>query len=290
LNNYGTLLKKIRIEKGLSQKNVYSGIMTRQTYYLIESNVSMPSFDKFLLILEKLFLSAEEFLNLLDPEYFPAENQLYYELSHAVFKKDRKQLELLLQLTNHRYETTKNEKYYHLSLITRAMLHITFEEHVLNESAPLDQLMLPIKQYLLGVEKWYLYELKLLNNSLYCFTPSEAIALGTLVTQKIDPLNQKEELQDAKLRIYLNLSSLCLNNKDYTHVMRFSQQAIDHAKSDYRIFEQLIAQLNFAIAQSAITAKEKGSNILKYLDILETLGYCKIVEDYQKILRANNIT
>ncbi|MCA5014014.1 MULTISPECIES: helix-turn-helix domain-containing protein [unclassified Enterococcus] len=289
MNNYGSLIKKIRIEKGLSQKNVYSGIMTRQTYYLIESNVSMPSFDKFLLILEKLFLSVEEFLNLLDPEYFPAENQLYYELSHAVFKKDKAYLETLKQLADQRYQTTKNEKYYHLFLITQAMLQINFTNEETPQNPSLQQLMSPIKNYLIGVDKWYLYELKLLNNSLYCFSPSEAIALGTLVTDKIDPLNQIETLQDTKLRIYLNLSSLCLNYKDYQHAMDFSKLAIANAQSDYRLFEMLIARLNHAIAHSADTSKQLTPEITKYLDILETLDYCKIVEDYQSILQSNQI-
>lgn len=289
MNNYGTLLKKIRIEKGISQKDVYSGIMTRQTYYLIESNASMPSFDKFLLILERLFLSVEEFLALLDPSCFPTENQLYYKLSDAVFKKNRDCLERLIQLVEQRYSSTKNEKYYHLLLITKAMRQINFEDVPLEQETPLKQLMQPIKNYLIGVDKWYLYELKLLNNSLYCFDSAEAIALGTLVTKKIEPLTRIEELQDAKLRIYLNLSSLCLNNKDYTHTLEFAALAIDSAHSNYRLFEMLIARLNGAIAKSANTTKQLTPDISKYLDILLALDFGEIAEDYQKILISNNI-
>ncbi|WP_207695705.1 hypothetical protein DOK67_0001597 [Enterococcus sp. DIV0212c] len=290
MKNYGTLLKKIRQEKGLSQKDIYSGIMTRQTYYLIETNVSMPSFDKFLMILEKLFLSTEEFLSLLNPEIFPAENQLYYKLSQAVFKKDKNHLDLLVQTSKHFYQTTKNEKYLHLNLITRAMLHLSFIKQDSDNNESLDQLMMPIKNYLIGVDKWYLYELKLLNNSLYCFSLAEAISLTTLVTQKGETFPFLEEYQDTKIRIYLNLSYLCLHAQDYTHTKLFSNLAKQNAQTEYRLFETIASNLNYEIAQSASTSKQLNSKIKKYLEILETLDYQNVVDVYQEILDSNNIS
>jgi Rgg/GadR/MutR family transcriptional activator len=289
LNNYGTLLKKIRLEKGLSQKDVYSGIMTRQTYYLIETNVSMPSFDKFLLILEKLFLSVKEFLYLLDPEAFPEESHLYYQMSQAVFKKDEQCLKFLVQSAEQFYKTTNNKKYFHLYLIAQAMLLINFKTEGIKTNHSLKRLMRPIKNYLIGVDTWYLYELKLLNNALYCFNLAEAISLSNLVTQKVGALSQTEAFQDAKLRIYLNLSSLCLSYKDYTHTMHFSKLAKQNALMDYRLFETLIADLNYAIAHSAVTSKQQTAKIKKYLEILDYLDYDKIVEEYQNILKTNGI-
>ncbi|MTD38400.1 helix-turn-helix domain-containing protein [Erwinia sp. CPCC 100877] len=289
MNNYGTLLKKIRLEKGLSQKDVYSGIMTRQTYYLIETNVSMPSFDKFLLILEKLFLSVKEFLYLLDPEVFPEENHLYYQMSQAVFKKDEQCLNFLVQSSEQLYKATKNKKYFHLYLIAQAMHLINFKKEDTKTNRSLTHLMRPIKNYLIGVDTWYLYELKLLNNALYCFNLSEAISLSKLVTQKVGPLSQTEVFKDAKLRIYLNLSSLCLSYKDYSHTMHFSKLAKQNALMDYRLFESLIADLNHAIAHSAVTSKQRTAKIKKYLEILDYLDYGKVVEDYHDILENNGI-
>lgn len=289
MKDYGTLLKKIRQEKGLSQKDIYEDIMTRQTYYLIETNASMPSFDKFLMILEKLFISVEEFLFLLDPESFPAENHLYHQLSQAVFKKDKDRLISLAEKSKQLYVTTNNKKYDHLNLITQAMLYLNSEQIESNDTGPLKKLMLPIKQYLIGIDKWYLYELKLLNNSLYCFDLSEAIALGSLVGKKIDTLGSIEQYQDIKLRIYLNLSCLCLNCQDYENTVLFSTLAKENAQTDYRLFETIIASLNFEIAQAVIQKQPVNSNITKYLAILKTLDQQVTVKEYKQILKTNGI-
>ncbi|OJG70857.1 transcriptional activator, Rgg/GadR/MutR family domain-containing protein [Enterococcus quebecensis] len=283
------MLKKIRQEKGLSQKDVYEGLMTRQTYYLIETNTSMPSFDKFLIILEKLFLSVEEFLELLDPTSFPTENHLYQQLSHAVFKKDEKMFDLLIEKSQQLYTATNNKKYFHLNLITQAMTCLNKEQIKPEDMAILKQLLFPIKQYLIGIDKWYLYELRLLNNSLYCFELSEAIALGILVGKKIDRLSNMEDYQDIKLRIYLNLSCLCLNNQDYENTMYFSILAKENAKKDYRLFETIIANLNYEIAQVANQEKQINDKITKYLTILDGLDYQETIYEYQKTLSKNHI-
>lgn len=290
MKHYGTLLKNIRQEKGLSQKDIYDGIITRQAYYLIETNTSMPSFDKFLLILERLFISVDEFLYALDPEVFPTENHLYHQLSQAVFKKDTQQLTSLIAQSQTLYNTTKNKKYYHLNLITQSMALLNLEQSESDTIDCLKELMDPIKQYLIGIDKWYLYELKLLNNSLYCFELSQAIALGTLVGKKIDTLSTLEQYQDIKLRIYLNLSGLCLNCQDYENTLIFSTLAKENAQTDYRLFEKIIASLNYEIAKTASQKLAVNTHITNYLSILETLDYQATVKEYRKLLKNNKIT
>ncbi|WP_086315597.1 hypothetical protein A5821_003097 [Enterococcus sp. 7F3_DIV0205] len=289
MKNYGTLIKKIRQEKGLSQKDIYDGIMTRQTYYLIETNVSMPSFDKFLMILEKLCISVEEFLELLDSEAYPTINHFYHQLSQAVFKKDQKVLDSIIEKSQQLYTTTNNKKFFHLNLITQAMTYATNETSESDALKASKNLMFPIKQYLIGIDKWYLYELKLLNNSLYCFELSEAIALGTLVGKKIDTLSNIEQYQEIKLRIYLNLSSLCLNYQNYEKTLFFSALAKENAQTDYRLFEMIIANLNYEIAQAAIKKQLMDSQISHYLTILESLGYQSTVKEYKRFLKNNTI-
>lgn len=289
LNDYGRVLKTIRQGKGLSQKDIYDGIMTRQTYYLIETNRSMPSFDKFLIILEKLFLSVDEFLELLDPTVFPSEDHLYHQLSQTVFEQDGKKLGSFIEKSKQLYKETSNKKYFHLSLITQAMTYLNNQKIMPQNSPPLKELMFPIKEYLIGIDKWYLYELKLLNNSLYCFELSEAIALGTLVGKKIDTLGSSEQYQEIKLRIYLNISSLCLDHQDYENTMIFSTLAKENAQTYYRLFEVIIANLNYEIAQSSSQKQQVNTKITNYLAILKTLNCQETVIEYQTILTNNQI-
>lgn len=290
MENYGTLIKKIRIEKSLSQKDIYEGIMTRQTYYLIESNISMPSFDKFLLILEKLFLSIDEFLSLLNPVIFPNEKLLYQELAEFTFKKDKHGLCSFIKRANRFYKKTENKKYLHLQLIAEAMFYINFEEQCFTKTRTLDRLMLPIKKYLIGIETWHLYELKLLNNALYCFTLDEAISLVTLIGSKIEALNSTAEYQDVKLRIYLNLSFLCLKRQNYPATLHFSKLAKECALINYRLFERIVAELNYEIANSSMKKHTYlTSRAHQLIQLLQSLDFTATVSEYQEILKDNHL-
>lgn len=290
MKNYGTLIKKIRIEKGLSQKDIYEGIMTRQTYYLIESNVSMPSFDKFLLILEKLFLSIDEFLSLLNPTIFPNEKLLYQELAELTLNKDKNGLYLFIKNANRLYKETENKKYWHLQLIAESMFHIHFEEPCLIETKSLEELMLPIKKYLIGIETWHVYELKLLNNSLYCFTLDEAISLVTLIGTKLETLSYPAEFQDVKLRIYLNLSFLCLKHQNYSAALHFSALAKESAQINYRLFERIVSELNYEIAHSLMEKHECLSpRANQLIQLLQSLDFTETVKEYQEILEENHL-
>lgn len=278
------------MEKGLSQKDIYEGIMTRQTYYLIESNVSMPSFDKFLLILEKLFLSIDEFLSLLNPTIFPNEKLLYQELAELTFNKDKNGLYLFIKNALRLYKETENKKYWHLQLIAESMFRIHFEEPCLSETKSLEELMLPIKKYLIGIETWHVYELKLLNNSLYCFTLDEAISLVTLIGSKIETLTYTAEFQDVKLRIYLNLSFLCLKHQNYSAALHFSALAKESAQINYRLFERIVSELNYEIARSSIEKHDCLSpKANQLIQLLQSLDFIETVKEYQEILEENHL-
>lgn len=284
LENYGTLIKTIRQEKGLSQKDVYDGIMTRQSYYLIENNISFPAFDKFLLILEKLFLTVNEFLDILDSSLFPNENQLYFQLSQAVLKKDQLTLQLLIRTATQLYQETQNKKYEHFQLIARAMLQLNFPaaDHAKLEDC--QSLMEPIKNYLLAVDNWYLYELKLLNNALYCFNLSEACSLVLLVVKKIDTYPQHESYQTIKLKIYLNISFLCLKAREFNQCMFFAKIAKEHAQIRCFLFEAIIATLNFEIAFAATSQLTTSKEIEKNLNMLEAMDFTETVKEYRHLL------
>lgn len=62
MKNYGITIKEIRKKQGLTQKEVYSGTVSRSFYVLFEKGESDISVSKFKKILDNLALSFEEFL------------------------------------------------------------------------------------------------------------------------------------------------------------------------------------------------------------------------------------
>lgn len=66
--SYGPLVRKIRLSKGISQKEVYSGITSRSFYSKFESGEHSVEAFKFKLFLENINISFSEFFLLHDKE------------------------------------------------------------------------------------------------------------------------------------------------------------------------------------------------------------------------------
>lgn len=282
--NYGTVLKKIRTDKNFTQKDIYKNIMTRQSYYLLESNKVIPAFNTFLQILEKLLITTEEFLALADLENFPSITHLYSELNESVSKKDTNSLHRLDEKSHYFYLKTKNTKYFHLNLITKAMIQLQLDDRNFTLNTEMDQLMSPIKDFLFGIDSWHFYELNLLNNSLYCFSIDEAISLALLVVDKSENLDSLVTSQKIKLTIYINLSFLCLKHNRYEDTKIFSSYAKENSQINHYLLEKIIANLNYQISKSVLTTQNKDHEINKYLNLLETLDYHNIVQDYRVLI------
>lgn len=59
---YGTTLRNIRVEKGLSQKEVCTNVVSLSYYSRIERNISEPTISVFFDLLSRLHVTCEEFL------------------------------------------------------------------------------------------------------------------------------------------------------------------------------------------------------------------------------------
>lgn len=285
MKNYGTLLKKIRLAKGLSQKTIYEGIMSRQAYYLIESNETIPAFDNFLLLLERLFLTTEEFLTLLDSDLFPDQDLLFHEISQAAFYSDKKHFFVIFEKLDYLYQKTKNEKYFFVLILAKALFHMYFETNDISiYDEKLMTLTKPIRKYLLGIETWHYYELKLLSNAIYCFPPEKAITLGQLIQKKVENKSEQKKYKEMALTIYLNLSLLCLRHRHFQHALDFATNAKMQANSPFYMFEKISAILNYEIADTALKQTALSTLAKKQLHLLGELDYPEIVQEYQRLL------
>ena len=63
---YGQLVRKIRLDKGFSQKEIYSGIVTKSYCIEFEKGNHDLSFRLLAQVLERLLVDVEEFIFLYD--------------------------------------------------------------------------------------------------------------------------------------------------------------------------------------------------------------------------------
>lgn len=134
-NYYGETLKAIRLSKGLTQKEVYSGIVSRSFYVKFEKGESDISVTKFSKMLENLFLTFEEFMYIHN-DHKNNQNLLY---NRIIFFWKEKMYEELYEF----YKSYYKSKFYNehfLSLLAYCLLYyIKKEEWDLNYT-PIDEL------------------------------------------------------------------------------------------------------------------------------------------------------
>jgi transcriptional regulator with XRE-family HTH domain len=100
----GEVFKKIRVEKNLSAKNVYSEIMNQGNYWRFENNLLSTSVDNFFKMFPKLNISLEEFYSIYSEITSNKYDLLSYSLVNATRKQDTTELKSILIASEEEYK------------------------------------------------------------------------------------------------------------------------------------------------------------------------------------------
>ncbi|MBC1457009.1 helix-turn-helix domain-containing protein [Listeria newyorkensis] len=275
--NFGETIKKIRKDKNFTQKELSEGILTRSHLSQIETNNYYPSYDKFFLLLNRLNIVFEEFLFVQNDQKMLFNQHIRSQISEAANMDDTEKLKNLAVTAKDLYEKTENITYYHYMLICKALISYSIS-HVVNDD--MIQFVTPIKEYLFGMDNWYLYELKLFNNIIYALTVDEALLFSRTSLRRLANFQYFLEFQHIEQNIYTNLSTLCLEHKNFQAAKNFAETAIEKAKKYMLVYEKVCSELNHAIARiklgedgNAYEVIEKNMLILEYLEFDSLHGH-----------------
>ncbi|MBC2675363.1 helix-turn-helix domain-containing protein [Listeria booriae] len=168
---FGETIKQIRTDKNLTQTQLSEGILARNHLSQVENNNYFPSYDKFFSLLDRLNVTFEEFLFIQNDKKVHFKQRIRSQIAEAANLNDIKKLEDLAVAARDLHEQTKNITYYHYMLISKALVTYNIDHTVSDDMV---KFVTPIKEYLLGMDNWYLYELRLFSNIIFALTVDEA--------------------------------------------------------------------------------------------------------------------
>ena len=90
---YGQTIRKIRKDKGLTQKDVCQGVVTLSYYSRIERNISTPTIDIFMEIIKNLNVRLEEFMYIHNDYQKALKDQTWFEITELYHAGNMKSLE-----------------------------------------------------------------------------------------------------------------------------------------------------------------------------------------------------
>lgn len=164
MKQQGSLIKKLRTDRKISQAKLAEGISSRTTLSSFENRKTNLSSQTLFDYLDKMNITVHEFSLLIDSEATGQKRQLVQDFYTRYY--DRTLTIDYLTSLEERYFETQNFFYY--SLYVQGLLLLNRESFLMNRGAYTQEVEL-VKQYLFDIETWGRFELNLFSNLLFIF-------------------------------------------------------------------------------------------------------------------------
>ena len=270
----GALLKKIRLSKNLTLKELASDYLSVSFLSKFERGESDISLSRFFLLLDKLDVSIEEFYGILSQDNPTHTEKLLESASKAYYQNDSLSIQKYAGEERHKFELTQDKSFLYNSIMLESFLASVSNKEV-DENKVRE-----LTDYLFSIEQWGKREL---------------IILGNILTKEIVYRTRLFGNSDSNQRIRISL----LINAAYEFLRR---DELDSAKyyldlvNDSGIPEVLLYErheLIFVMGSYLIKSGEvaEGRNLIEgCLETLRTLGAEKLLlakeSEYQELLNS----
>ena len=237
----GRTLKKIRLNKVMTAKKLAHDITTPQHMSNIEREGQMLAADKFIMLLNRLNVTYDEFLFLLGDKYLLSKHKMEKNLSECV---KRRNVDKLLELEGESLALFKEHDdvfFQHVSLMSRAMIEL-FQSNYNYESSR--KHLRPIRDYLVELDAFSYYEIKLIGQCIFMFEIEEAISFGDRAINTIKKYHAFHKNNFDMCVLFTNMAIYTLDYKDYHHLaLDYSQACINSAATNDNHLRALNAQI-----------------------------------------------
>ncbi|MBM7708567.1 helix-turn-helix domain-containing protein [Enterococcus lemanii] len=280
--NDGNLIKKLRIERNITQKELAAGLCSRSTLARFENNNGNIQAYLLINILERMNITFEEYASYKSNNERSKKEVLSENFSNKVLNIQHG--ETYLQSLYQEYNQTNDLYYLHLYCQGRIIL-----SKVYNKEINLANEFKIIKKHLDNVDNWGFFELTMYTNSLYLFDYDQTIYQFDQVIAQINKFSNSIKIKHLKIHFLVNSIILSFEHEKPKLTTKYLE--ILHASSEHtdfilgRIFWKFFtglqnAQNNHTIFDAEVT-----------LSWLHSLGYSNLVENFrgiQELVEAKN--
>ncbi|WP_086348444.1 Rgg/GadR/MutR family transcriptional regulator [Candidatus Enterococcus clewellii] len=276
MEHYGKTLKQLRKARNLSQQELSVGIMSRSNLSRFENQEYIPSFDKVILLLEKLGVEMDEFIYINNQYQTTLYEQLYDRLIYAENRRNHAELmEVAAKITERK---EKNRRFYELYLLSQLALL----ENDLRSELTTDQISLEMRAVILDTENWLFEDFRRLNNFLGMFDREEAVFLYGRAVKEFEKYEEFPRENNIRIYLALNLGQLLAEQEQGAQATFYFEQAKEYAGKRNKLFQQLTIEASLEKLSQPQIASEENRGFLSLLAVLEQMGYEDTVASLKK--------
>lgn len=268
--DFGEDFKKIRENKSYTQQYVAKDAMARSTYTKFETGSIVPTITKYFEVLNNLDMTHEEFNYIHNQYQLKGKDAILYQFRNMAVNTD---ITILITVR----ETTKNYLAEHKDNVVQDIFYICnalitlSKTNDLTKAAPYAE---KVWQRISQLDKWYLTELRLLNNILFFFDFDTSLFISKRALVELEHYKHFYDAIELKMAYSMNLIYLLMENKNYTQALDKADSLITLGKEKgrYRILGVLYVRKGIILTKLGKSEAEvwiqKGFHLLEAIEDL----------------------
>lgn len=279
-SDYGKVVRDIRLNKGYSQKYLYSGIVSKTYAIEFEKGLHDMSVTKFMDILARLDMKFEEF------EFIANGYQSSEEITSNVLiavATNRGDIETLRKLRVY-YDTPKTKEEEVLKARLNLLIY-AYEESGKKHIEPAvykKEDVEILKNHLMSVESWTLKEFTFFLNNGYHFDYETYRILTEFALKQLRQYNSYPDVVKIKSYLFVNFLSTALANKDWDSINNYRQDVYEVTKNTEEGFQRILCVFGFNLYDYVMT---KDQTFLTNAKTIEEMCYL-LGGDYHRLAKG----
>ncbi|MEK4197945.1 helix-turn-helix domain-containing protein [Cytobacillus sp. FSL K6-0265] len=279
--NYGQNFKNIRISKGYSLKEVAEGIISSSFLSKFERGESDISLSNFILLLNKLNISIEEYI-LISRDYQPSEFEIFlHKIRHAYEQNNIPFLISIYKEEEKKWKSHLSSSYKCNYIMTKALILDLNRNFEITDSERNF-----ISDYLLKNDHWGYYEIILFGNTMSILKYQTVIILAKEIISKSKLNIQIPKIKTEFIRILLNVVIYTIETGHLNDAKWFLSYIDEIPNNTHFYFEKTKHLFLKGIYQIEKNQLNKGiKNAEKAIEIIGILENANIQNNHKLFLK-----
>lgn len=270
----GSIYKKIRKSKGLSQNEVCGTSISRTTLSKFENNKLSPSYDTMVYLLLQIDMSEEEFQFVCNDFSYDLRDEIITLFFRQTSNLETAQLFRLLEKGNKYLKTADDIFIRHLMKIIQSLTLLTNDQIEQIDCLP-KIIISDVWSKLSKMDEWYYSELRLINSFMYYFPIETVLSFLQKLLETVEKYEKFTPMITIRLSILLNVGLLLIQNNHKEAAVPLLKEAIDLGKEAKRYDYLSIAKVRYAICIDDYKIACEGFLLLEMTEENDMLEHLK---------------
>lgn len=266
MTNEGSLYKKLRYSRNISQKELCKSNLSRTTLSKFENNKINLSFTNFDYLLNSIDISLDEFKYIQNDYSYDDKKYIinYFDNIFSVQYDEASINKMIVFIENYLTNQYSKSIFFILNILKSFQYINQSENHKIDCKAHI--YLADIWNELSKMDHWSLLDIKIINSSLYFFEYSTCIEIGQQLIKSLKKYEKYTDISFLEASIWSNLTLLAQINNDITHAQSFSTYAWNASLKSKRIDYISISLIRKGIAFNENKDIDSGFHLLSIID------------------------